>query len=128
MRDERILMILIFASFFLRELWTLFPENNNLIKPFPFSQQEIVFRTYIWMMCGYVMPCLFGFVLSEYSSPKAQLFFDAFFVLAILEFVEYLLNYNQYWFKIQGIGVNITNIRYVILSGIILFKLITWKT
>lgn len=80
------------------------------------------------MMCGYVIPCVFGYVLFEYSSHRAQLFFDAFFILALLEFVEYLLNYNQYWFTIKGFGVNVTNIRYVVLSSILLYKFVSWKT
>lgn len=127
MKDERILMVIIFASFFLRELWTIFPANDRVINPFPFAKQEINYQTYIWMMCGYVIPCLVSIVLMQYASQQAYIFFHAFFILAVLELAEYLLNYNRYWFTIGGVGVNITMIRYAVLSGIILVKLVVWK-
>lgn len=79
------------------------------------------------MMCCYLMPCLIAWVLMQYCSPQAYIFFHAFFILAVLEFVEYLLNYNQYWFTIRGVGINITMIRYVILSVILLIKFVAWK-
>lgn len=128
MKDGRVLMLLIFSTFLLRELWTLFPKSDALIKPFLFSEQQIGYQTYVWMMCGYAIQIIIYWALIQIVTDKTHIFFNVVFALAVLEIFEFIFNYNQYWFNISGIGVNITTLRYVILSSIILFKIVTWKT
>lgn len=128
MKDGRLLMLLIFSTFLLRELWTLSQKSDEFITPFPFSNQPIKYQTYVWMMCGYGVQMILYFVFMQMSGRRTHLFFSVLFILATIETFEFILNYNEYWFKISGIGVNITTIRYVILSSIILFKILTWKT
>lgn len=126
MKDERILMCVVFGAFFLRELWTLFPDRQDL-RPFPFSEQEINLRTYIWMLSGYFIQIVLAYALFAYSD-HAKLFFNAMFILAVLETLEFCLNYNEYWIKIAGIGLNVTMVRYPVLFITGLWNIVTWKT
>ena len=63
---------------------------------------------------------------------KLRLVFGVWFVLNCLEFIEYFLTYNKavvfvHW-NGNEIGVNMTNIKYLVLTFLTMFKIIKWKS
>jgi len=124
--DERILIGIVFIAFVVKELWTLKEWPSGLGRPFPFSDQEITKPTYIWMICGNIFLIMLFFAM-QHSTDKAYVFFTVVFWLQVAELIEFLLNYNEPWFRVHAIPVNVTTLRYVILFFTGLYTLIKWK-
>lgn len=120
---SKFLICLMFSTYLIRELWTRF--EPELIRPFPFSSVELNRQTYIWMGSVYAIQVLLCYIFQSMADGN-KLFWHVVFLLAFAEFIEYFLIYNEHWFKVWSVNVNITNLRYVILFPIVIKEL--WKT
>lgn len=118
----------LFAAYIMRELWTLLPDSNRMIRPFLFSKTEISIGFYIFIACQYILFAIFTYLLTRYSG---HWFFHIAFAIQILELAEYFAIYNEAWFKIHirkwAINVNITSIRFIVFAMAIIITSI-WKT
>lgn len=123
--SERYLIGIVAAAFLVREVWTLIEWQQGIFYPFPFSDQGISRASYVWIACTNIFLMCLLFALSAYSN-KAHTFFVVLFWVQVAEFAEYFLNYNEPWFKLNQIPVNVTTLRYVIMliTGI---WTIAWK-
>lgn len=129
---ERFVIVLVYSTFLIRELWTLpiFPECDPVtgepkITPFPFREMAICFQTYVWMLSGYVVQ--FAVAIALYMlSKQGKFFFACLASLALLEIVEYLLTYNDYWLYVGKQGINITKLRYAILLFAMIVNFSSW--
>lgn len=125
----KVLMALMVTYYFVRELWSLLRFRKEYFKPFPFNPEiEIARQTYVAMLCGY--GGMFIVTMVMFNMAKTQrIFWGAVMVLAGLEFLEYPLNYNDFWtwidFEIFKLPINITIIRYIVLVFIGGYEL--WK-
>ena len=102
---------MVMLAFVLREAWRFLPDSEELIRPFPFSNQEIYPQTYVWIGFIYVMFLIFARVLFLYAN-RAKEFMNAVFVIQACELAEYFANYNQPWGTLIGLNVNLTTIRF----------------
>lgn len=110
---ERGLILLVIAAYAILEIWTLIPDGKY-ISPFPFSDVELNVQTYVWMACIKISFMLFAYVLFQYSHLYEQ-FFTVLFYFALFELIEYFLNYNEPWFRVYRVPVDVTSIRYTVL-------------
>ena len=120
---ERYLIIMAIAAYSILEVWTIVP-SGRLIKPFPFSGQEIYFQTYVWFACLKVALMVFCYILTQYAGSEYFKLFVVLFWSAVAEFIEYFLNYNEPWFRVMMIPVDVTTIRYTA-SLLMAYKI--WK-
>jgi hypothetical protein len=126
MNDERSNVVIVFLASSVLLLWTVLPEGG-LIKPFPLSEQEIHFQTYIWIATVYAAFLMMTWVMYRLSD-KAKDFFNAVFILQALQFVEFFLNYNETWVKIGWYPVTIATLRFPLLFFFAVRTFIKWKT
>jgi hypothetical protein len=63
-------------------------------------------------------------LISVISYRIDHLFVKAAFWFQVIEFTEYLIIYNNPWFYIGGIGINVTIIRFFVLFCIIMKELL----
>lgn len=120
---ERWYVIAVIFAYALIELWTLIP-NDQFIKPFPLSTVELNLQTYIWMACLKSSFIILAFILCQYCTDSSFEFFVLVFWFAVAEVLEYFICYNEPWFRIFRVPVDITTIRYTVLS-ITAFKI--WR-
>lgn len=124
---EKFMVVLIVSTLLLRELWTLFPDSTVAYKMFPYSDTMITKQTYIWFLCYYgiwlIIIHSWYFKFSDY-----RLLFGVWFLLQVAEVIEFYFTYNEalYYlhFRQHKIGVNVTNIKYVILIFLSGYELI----
>jgi len=110
---EKYLLLSIIAAYAILELWQLLP-SDVVLHPFLFSNQEIMLQTYVWFACLKLAFMIIAFVLYQYSE-RYWRFFGTLFYFALAEFIEYFVNYNEPWFRILSIPVDVTSIRYTVL-------------
>lgn len=121
MRKEKLTVLLVFLAGTVLLLWTILPDQG-LIKPFPLSEQEIYFRTYIWIATVYLAFMIFISAMWTLSD-KAKDFFQVSFIFQACEFVEYFCNYNGTWFNIGFYPITVATIRFPVLF---IFAVITF--
>lgn len=128
MKDERFILILITATFFVKEMWTIVPnyEGDQFINPFPLApDQAISYHSYLWIPCIHIVFMMIYAAMTAMAQ-RIKLFFHVAFCIQFAEFIEYFANFNKPWFSC-GVHVNVTNLRYVILFFVGLYIIGTWK-
>ena len=116
MVKDNYLLVLILSTLFIKELWTMFPADSTERSLFPFSDTKITPQTYIWFLCFYAIQLII--IHTWYVKfPEYRLLFAVWFVFQVLEFIEYMLNYNEakMWFYVgrHQINLNVINFKYV---------------
>lgn len=119
-----------FSTLFINELWTLTPFSYTTYQLFPFVDTAITKRAYYALACHYAVMVVILMVL-YYKFDKLRVVFGVWFILNALEFIEYFLTYNKAVFFVHigshEVGINMTNIKYLVLSFLTIFKIITWS-
>lgn len=130
MRIQNVLLLL-FSTLLIRELWTLIPYSSETHSYFPLIHKELTLRTYIYFPCEIIADTIIIYVLWM-SFAELAVVFKIWFWLQIVEFVDYFITYNMKWFTLSllhwDIDFGITLLRMIILFIIISTKLISWKT
>lgn len=123
---EKFTVVLIVSSLFLKELWTLFPDSLVTYKMFPYSDTMITKQTYIWFLCYYGIWLIIVHSW-YYKFPDYRTLFGVWFLFQAVEVIEFYFTYNEalYYlhYKQHEIGVNVTNIKYVVLIILTGFEL-----
>lgn len=116
------IMILVLFGFMSLKLWQSLPDEG-IIYPFKYNPtQEIDSQTYNWLMCiWFLIMVLSGVIL--FFVNHGRLYYHAVFISVVAEFAEYYYRYNLKWGVIFGLPITVATIRYVLLSGIILYYL-----
>lgn len=120
----KVLMCLMFTGYVVRELWTLV-HNDPLVSPFPFSEQQIYFKSYLYIGSVYCMWCITTYILYAMST-EFKTFWHWVFIIQVLEFAEFFLNYNEAWSTYRDVNINVTNFRYIALFLIIIYEFIRY--
>ena len=131
------LMALVLTAYCIRELWTLWRFEREIIYPYRYAPDQYNYVQTFWAMyANYAYVAILSlsvWLLSIWKPDNVKIFLFAVFVLALAEMVEYWFNYNLAWFTVRDIAVNITTLRYPILSLIFVYELIklinlqSWK-
>ena len=101
-------------------------ENPDIGQWFYFSDVEMPFRTYLWMLCSEHINwiIMYGIVLSLVPH-KYRFAVFLFAWMEVLYMIEFLFIYNEAWFSLPLIGKMGMTHFFVIFKGMILLKL--WK-
>lgn len=120
---------MIASTLFIKELWTLYPSSTLEYKMFPYSETMITKQTYIWFMCYYAIQLIVVHTW-YYKFPEYRLIFGVWFILQVMEFIEFLFSYNEalLWFYIDThkINLNVINLKYLTIISLTTHHLI-WK-
>lgn len=125
MKDERYDVVIVFLANSVLLLWTVLPDRG-MIHPFPLSDQEIPSQTYIWIATIYAAFLLMSWVTFRLSE-RSREFFNAVFILQACQFIEYFINYNETWFKVYNVPINIAMLRFPILFFYAVRTFVTWS-
>lgn len=121
MRNQIVLTV--FSSLGVRELWTLFPYSETRHSFFPFYHIEMTLQTYLYFPCQYIANMMLWYCLGELAIQWGRLFFGTLFVLQSVEFVDYFFTYNTAWFQIGGHDFGITYFRMFVMGMVTLYYL-----
>lgn len=131
MKDERYLVILLFSTLFIRELWTLLPYNPAVRNYFLLYDMKMTFQTYIYFPCHFLANAIVIYILGLFFVSLTSVF-KIWFYIQIFEVIDYFVMYNTPWvsFNVFGLDVDfgITLFKMIILFVFIYYKLSTWKT
>lgn len=126
MDRDKILVLCMVSTLFVNELWTLEPYSTTTYQMFPYAETWISKRAYYALACHYAVMVIILMVLYT-KFETYRVLFGVWFILNALEFVEYFLTYNKalYYlhYKQHQVGVNMTNIKYVVLIILTGFEL-----
>lgn len=124
------LLAAMYLTYLIHEVWTLFPGQQGMLQPFPFSDQEVSLQYYIFGASEYLIWVIWAAVVHA-------LFTDArevtkwFLIFQIAEFFEYFLTYNEALFFVPNpiikVGINITTIKIVTMFLLVTKKAFQWK-
>jgi hypothetical protein len=111
-------------------MWTLFPADPSTHDYFLFSDTMMTKQTYVWFMCYYCIQLIIVRIWYE-KFPGYHLIFGSWFIFQSLEFIEFLLTYNEsvVWFYVghHKIDLNVINFKYMTIITLLIHKF-TWKT
>jgi hypothetical protein len=124
------LLVALYTTYLIHEAWTLPIFTDRMVQPFLFvdqvvSQQYFIFGAseyLIWVIWAAVVHVLFV---------EARDVTKWFLIFQSLEVVEYFLTYNEplLFIPIPGdrIGINITNIKIVVMFILVFKKCFLWN-
>ena len=113
-------------------LFLIFPFNGIgglIIQPFPFHTiliGDMYVQTYMSIVCEeHIIPMIFYYIFWKLIDHKYKYAIVLFGYMQFVFFIEFLLNYNQPWLSIYGLGIiGMTHI-FIIFKLMILFMM--WK-
>lgn len=117
-------IVLIFAALITRELWifTRFTAfEGTVLTPYPFSDVQITFDTYLYFACFYISMLMFAWAF-VILMPEQWLILESWFAIQIAELIDYFLTYNSPWLHIGSLGVSITLVKFVVLASLIIYS------
>jgi hypothetical protein len=117
---DYVIVLLILSALVLREAWLLIPESTATFDAYPFHDMRVTRQTYFYFAFQYGAMLIFIFVFVHLVNDYKE-FFHIWFVLQLIELIDYFLTYNTAWFKVGDISVGITLIKLVTLTLTILF-------
>ena len=116
-------MLLILASFVCSKLWTLLPESGAEHDFFPYHSQTLTLRMHVYFICERVSVLVLIWAAMICTADKL---FHMVFALYALRIVDYLLRYEEAWFKIGAYPIEYGTLMMVALA-IIFGKMIYGK-
>lgn len=131
MTNSKWLLVVLFATYLLHELWTLWPKSETEYAAFPLKPDILITRqTYIHMLCKYaIWVIMMAIIYAMY--PEARDVMIWFVAFQFLELIEYILTYNKAIYRLSilglNIGINITNIKAVVMFILVTKKVLTWN-
>lgn len=120
----------------MHEAYILFPDGDRMIKPFLLNpEQEVSFHYFVFAAGEYLIWVMVFVVIHELFE-QARDITSWFVIFQSLEVVEYFLTYNEAIIHIpvpreifgEYIGINITNIKTVVMFALIVKKYFTWNS
>jgi hypothetical protein len=117
--------LLLFYTFLLHESWTILQffvaDPHKLIAPFyALPDFQIPLSTFFSMACGYLIYCIYAFIIWIDHPSDFTVYF---FWLSVLEFFEFFITYNEPWFFIPTpiikVHFNITMLKLVVLFSLL---------
>lgn len=114
-------LILLYLTLLVSILFILLPNTGITQKWFLFSEVKLTFKTHLYFICEhFVLIVMAHIIKSEYSDNKFEL--SIFFYLMIIDLVDYLLNYNEIWFRVGEVPVSFNTTACLIFGLTILNK------
>lgn len=124
------LLVALLTTYLIHEAWTLWPESTDLISPYLFSDQQVTRQYFVFGASEYFIWVVWALVVHALFT-EARDVTKWFVIFQTLEFFEYFLTYNEplYFIPIPGedIGINITNIKIVVMFALVVKKFFTWN-
>lgn len=128
---QRWLLVILFATYLIHEAWTLFPDSSAVFKMFPFSDQVISKQYYVFLVSQYVIWIIVFGVIYVLIEEGLRDVVKWFLVFQCLELIEFFLTYNEPLLRVKiiniPVGINITNIKVVVMFVLVTSKVITWN-
>lgn len=110
-------IILIFGMLLLaKTVFLLIQEDRTVHNYFPFSKAQCTSEE--WVYYGFehlIWIYVFGLmVFTNLNSIKKEL--EYFFMVAVIDFADYLLTYNSIWFRIGQIPISFNVLQFLIIG------------
>lgn len=126
------LIVGLYTTYLIHEAWTLkIFSPDKMITPYLFLPTQTVSEAYfVFGACEYLIWVVWAAVV-HILFVEARDITKWFLIFQSLEVVEYFLTYNEplYFIPVPGedIGINITNIKLVVMFVLVVKKIFTWN-
>jgi hypothetical protein len=140
--DKRVIAILLFLPYVIKELWTVFPESacvgpctmdcSHYGRPFIFSDQGISKQTYVSYACIYWVFFMFQYLIYLVWN-DGRFLMKWYCIFAVLEIIEYFLTYNEPICRIstpffsEGIPFHLGAVRYTVMFILTIIQITRWS-
>jgi hypothetical protein len=127
-----LLLLALYTTYPIHEVWTLKMFSvDKMVTPYIFLPNQQVSEAYfVFGACEYLIWVVWAAVV-HVLFVEARSVTIWFLIFQSLEVVEYFLTYNEplYFIPVPGedIGINITNIKIVVMFPLVVKKFFTWN-
>jgi hypothetical protein len=127
-----LLLLVLYTTYPIHEVWTLKMFSvDKMVTPYIFLPNQQVSEAYfVFGACEYLIWVVWAAVV-HVLFVEARSVTIWFLIFQSLEVVEYFLTYNEplYFIPVPGedIGINITNIKIVVMFPLVVKKFFTWN-
>jgi hypothetical protein len=118
-------LLLLFLTIILGLTYVILPDWDGSFMtpdPFPFFDFKIggiAYQTYIYMICEYLVSLIFvGIIANEATEYRRAI--QIFFLLVVVDLVDFLCNYNAVWFHLGSFPVSMNILKCGIFGLVIL--------
>lgn len=131
-KEAKWIIVILYFTWLLHEFYLWVPKSDVLYSLYPFSDQKVTKQYYVFGACGYAISLILVAIIRKLL-PEGRKIMTLFVVFQFLELIEYFITYNREFFSTQiltspveiSVGINITNIKIVVLF-IIIAKEFLW--
>ncbi len=113
-------LILLFITLLLGLIFSILP--NSYADPkvgFLFSDEKIYYSTWVYFAFEHFIFIILSYIIYA-ESLKYRLALFTFLVISVADFIDYVLTYNEIWYKIGPIPVSMNTLSVVIFALAIL--------
>jgi hypothetical protein len=127
-----LLLLVLYTTYPIHEVWTLKMFSvDKMVTPYIFLPNQQVSEAYfVFGACEYLIWVVWAAVV-HVLFVEARSVTIWFLIFQSLEVVEYFLTYNEplYFIPVPGedMGINITNIKIVVMFPLVVKKFFTWN-
>lgn len=116
-------LFLLYATFLVTLLFLVVPDNDVTIG-YPFSDMRVSLEFYIYSLAEKLGILIFIYIIAKESTAYREAIW-IFLWLSVLDLVDFLLNYSEVWFYLDGFPVSMNVVKCVIFGIVILNEI--WK-
>jgi hypothetical protein len=128
------LLVMLLTTYLIHEAYSLFPDPVDpdlVFRPFILNpDQEVSLQYFVFAACEYLI-WVIVFAVIHMLFVEARDVTIWFIVFQSLEVIEYFLTYNEAMIHIplpgEDLGINITNIKIVVMFILVTKKYFTWN-
>lgn len=100
----------------------IFTPKGIACSLFPFSDRVLHVESYAYYLWEHAIKIVFAHVVNV-SATSYRLFFSAVFWYQVADAVDYLLTYNDVWFKIEWFPVSMNVVGCAVCGSILIFEI-----
>lgn len=117
-------LLLLFSTILVSLVFLLVPVND-VTMGFYFSDKTVSIEYYIFSIFEKVVLIIFAYIIANEATEYRQAIW-IFFILMVVDLVDYLLTYSKVWFYSGSFPVSMNMVKVFVFGGVILHEKL-WK-
>lgn len=113
-------LLLLYLTFVVSMVFLL-PIETNTYDWFPFADMKLTIQTYLYFIFERVGLIILAYIIASESKEYRGAIW-CFFILIVVDLVDYLMTYNSVWFHLSGFPVSMNVVKCVGFGLVILYE------
>lgn len=120
-REFKVLLI-VYCSFLVTMLFSLIPKSDEKFDLFLLYDKQISMQSYAYYFCEHISKTMIFYALwMAYQRVELRIVF----FMEVIDLIDFVIIYNETWFKVLGFSLEYNDIKLVIVA--ILIIQVLWK-